>query len=571
IFKHLMADCQGIGGQGCGSGTGISGRPRAGASPGCRIGSRCRYQGALADEELVSEELTCENGCCGTYRSVGSAEPAHSVPVAGALVEGSSETQADVNRELSGLMQGLAAAPKEGLHETPVYVALKLSDYRSMLSEAREKRGLEEQNNAMRAEMLVQREDLEKSATLTGKLSEALQCTICIETFSSPHTLSCGHTFCKECLVQWLAVSMMCPTCRAPVDQRPALSYTIQEMVSLVDARDAGEPAPPPSSSASSSLAAALMAVNGDRSSTPQANVFDRIFGSQHADRDQHLQQDESAPYDAGGRCSICREYPLLNGRCLNCLQSSHAELAEQLQSFQSYFDPSPDSSSQRRGNDSSMRIDDLFLNLSLVDEDESFENESPSASNVGSDTGAATERPPRMLRPASPSESSFALNEIFNMVPQPRIPAYRLAARSAVRADNDAATSSGHREAGLSRQARSSLSSSSRIPYSRSVFASSASSEETGAAAARPRAYQGSSGSTASGTSASVQARNPIRISAIMSQGQEQSHARGAASGLDSTALLERQTSIADMSRGAIRLHSGPALQPVALAPRVV
>ncbi|KAF9946943.1 E3 ubiquitin ligase [Modicella reniformis] len=59
----------------------------------------------------------------------------------------------------------------------------------------------------------------------------ALQCNICVDYFSSPFTIECGHTFCYECLHAWLEIQKSCPTCRAKLLRRPTLSFSIREQV----------------------------------------------------------------------------------------------------------------------------------------------------------------------------------------------------------------------------------------------------------------------------------------------------------------------------------------------------
>ncbi len=40
-------------------------------------------------------------------------------------------------------------------------------------------------------------------------------CTLCLELFKSPVTLSCAHTFCKECLEPIIKDNkIVCPLCR---------------------------------------------------------------------------------------------------------------------------------------------------------------------------------------------------------------------------------------------------------------------------------------------------------------------------------------------------------------------
>uniref|UniRef100_U3KIZ3 RING-type domain-containing protein n=1 Tax=Ficedula albicollis TaxID=59894 RepID=U3KIZ3_FICAL len=57
------------------------------------------------------------------------------------------------------------------------------------------------------------------------RLEEELTCAICCDTFREPRLLPCSHTFCAPCLQRLLqpqpaapaALSLRCPTCRAPV------------------------------------------------------------------------------------------------------------------------------------------------------------------------------------------------------------------------------------------------------------------------------------------------------------------------------------------------------------------
>eukprot|EP00930_Biecheleria_cincta_P096293 TRINITY_DN88161_c0_g1_i1.p1 TRINITY_DN88161_c0_g1~~TRINITY_DN88161_c0_g1_i1.p1 ORF type:complete len:474 (+),score=90.09 TRINITY_DN88161_c0_g1_i1:58-1479(+) len=57
-------------------------------------------------------------------------------------------------------------------------------------------------------------------------LEKGLQCPVCIEFFCDPLTLSCGHTFCRLCLLQSTRLApdgRSCPSCRSPINiQDPA-------------------------------------------------------------------------------------------------------------------------------------------------------------------------------------------------------------------------------------------------------------------------------------------------------------------------------------------------------------
>ncbi|KAF9116705.1 hypothetical protein BGX27_000087 [Mortierella sp. AM989] len=76
---------------------------------------------------------------------------------------------------------------------------------------------------------------LEGSDSLTRHQQQqrdaALQCNICVDYFSSPFTVECGHTFCYTCLYSWLEIHKSCPTCRTKLLRRPTLSFNIREQV----------------------------------------------------------------------------------------------------------------------------------------------------------------------------------------------------------------------------------------------------------------------------------------------------------------------------------------------------
>ncbi|XP_060127821.1 E3 ubiquitin-protein ligase TRIM65 [Zootoca vivipara] len=68
------------------------------------------------------------------------------------------------------------------------------------------------------------------------RLEEKLTCCICLDTFSTPVTVPCGHSFCEKCICDhWdgegkgpaAAVSYTCPSCRKSFPERPELSKTV--------------------------------------------------------------------------------------------------------------------------------------------------------------------------------------------------------------------------------------------------------------------------------------------------------------------------------------------------------
>lgn len=47
-----------------------------------------------------------------------------------------------------------------------------------------------------------------------NEIDDELKCTICTQPFDQPVSLSCQHTFCKNCIEIWLNEQQSCPTCR---------------------------------------------------------------------------------------------------------------------------------------------------------------------------------------------------------------------------------------------------------------------------------------------------------------------------------------------------------------------
>ncbi|XP_075701366.1 uncharacterized protein LOC142665545 [Rhinoderma darwinii] len=69
---------------------------------------------------------------------------------------------------------------------------------------------------------------LQRSEMASGDLRDELSCSICLNIYTDPVTLRCGHNFCLECITDALdtrdeAGVYTCPDCREDLQERPAL------------------------------------------------------------------------------------------------------------------------------------------------------------------------------------------------------------------------------------------------------------------------------------------------------------------------------------------------------------
>ena len=81
-------------------------------------------------------------------------------------------------------------------------------------------------------------DDFAQSSSLSRALKSNLEdlrgliiCRVCIRPLYEPFTISCGHTFCYGCLLQWFGqnrTKKTCPDCRSKVLQQPAPAYLVR-------------------------------------------------------------------------------------------------------------------------------------------------------------------------------------------------------------------------------------------------------------------------------------------------------------------------------------------------------
>ena len=53
---------------------------------------------------------------------------------------------------------------------------------------------------------------------LCNNIKKIIACPICLEDCpSDPYITSCGHVFCKNCIVTWRTVNNSCPSCKSTI------------------------------------------------------------------------------------------------------------------------------------------------------------------------------------------------------------------------------------------------------------------------------------------------------------------------------------------------------------------
>ncbi|VDP58662.1 unnamed protein product [Heligmosomoides polygyrus] len=60
----------------------------------------------------------------------------------------------------------------------------------------------------------MSKNEVSRSLRRLSSLPADFCCSICMNIFRKPSMLSCGHSFCADCIQHWLSENVSCPTCR---------------------------------------------------------------------------------------------------------------------------------------------------------------------------------------------------------------------------------------------------------------------------------------------------------------------------------------------------------------------
>ncbi|KAL0241525.1 hypothetical protein GEMRC1_006760 [Eukaryota sp. GEM-RC1] len=78
---------------------------------------------------------------------------------------------------------------------------------------------------------------------MSEDIPELLSCSIHFGILHEPVSLSCGHTFCSDCIKQWQSQRSICPFCRSPILNRQfSVNYVIQSLLDQYSATNSVSP-----------------------------------------------------------------------------------------------------------------------------------------------------------------------------------------------------------------------------------------------------------------------------------------------------------------------------------------
>ncbi|KAK2748287.1 E3 ubiquitin ligase [Myotisia sp. PD_48] len=144
-----------------------------------------------------------------------------------------------------------------------------------------------------------------------------IYCGICMKPLYEPFTISCGHTFCYSCLLQWFTSNphiKTCPGCRAQIRDIPAPAYLVRDIVHMIVARSELADTNENVAEHEANKLAELEKVERDRNNEdPETGgLFQGCF------RKRARPRPIRDPYDDVDRCPHCI-WELEEGECLQC------------------------------------------------------------------------------------------------------------------------------------------------------------------------------------------------------------------------------------------------------------
>jgi len=78
---------------------------------------------------------------------------------------------------------------------------------------------------------------IEEDSDQESSYRKDLECTICLELLHEPTTLTCGHSFCRDCLSNLWAADrsrFSCPACRHGINSVPAVNIALQNLIPVL-------------------------------------------------------------------------------------------------------------------------------------------------------------------------------------------------------------------------------------------------------------------------------------------------------------------------------------------------